>query len=305
MITLIACLIFVSTSWSQNSNRYKIPGTHLTIELPEGASIAEHAPIVNFDNIAELNFLEFAEDAAKGVLSQKLDSVSFVRQGAVVRGHNKLTIDQNEANIFFMRKDHELDGFACYFGDTSSYAVVCNSIYPNHNEKIKNKIIKALKTVQYNAENLIDWNRYLSFNYNKSSVFQLCNYATPSSSIRFAVNGIYNRNIYEISNLMCLQFPPSEDITNSEDLALKNLVPIISKFEIIEIKKDERTSGVNQDEYHFNAICKREDQVFELYFIGYYSTYSCVTATAFVINNEYEKELIDFIKNFKLKNEGY
>ncbi|MBU2062206.1 MAG: hypothetical protein KKH44_10210 [Bacteroidetes bacterium] len=305
IVTAIAYLIIISTSWSQNSNRQKISGTNLTIELPEGAAIAEHAPIVNFDDIADLNFLEFAEDAAKGMLSQKLDSVGFVRQGAIVQGHNKLIIDQSEANIFFMRKDYELDGFACQFGDTSSYAVVCNSIYPNNNEKLKIKIIEALKTVQYNPENSIDWDKYLSFNFDKTSIFQICKYSTPSSSIRFAIKGIYNQNIYERSNLMCLQFPPSEEIKNSEDLALINLVPTISQFEILEIKKDEKISGINKDEYHFNAICKREGQVFEMYFIGYYNIYSCVTATAFVINSEYEKELIEFIKSFKLKNDGY
>ena len=304
IVTIITFIILLTSVWGQQGERQKISGTNLTIILPEGAAIANHAPIVNFDNIADLNFLEFAADAANSMQNQNLDSAGLANQGATVLGTDKIQIDNSDAKIFFMRKDYELNGFACYFGD-STYAVVCNSIYPKMNQTLKNKIINALKTIQHNSDDSIDWDKYLSFTYDTNSVIKVCKYSTPSSSIRFSPNGNYTQNIYDKTTAMCSQFPPSENISNSEDLTLQSLVPVISQFELVEVKKDEKVNLKNKDEYHFNAICKRGDLVFELYFIAYYNPFSCVTTTAFIIDNEYEREVIDFIKSFKLKDEGY
>lgn len=303
-IILITFVLFLGTiCFGQGWQRKAIAGTRLTVELPENMDVAKHTPIVILEQ-GELTFTEIIENGILKKFQHDYDPVNFRQYGVGVLESLDLTVDNYPGKLFIVESERNENAFLGYFGD-STFAVMYQGVFSKQDPKLKNELLRVLRSIQVNRDKAIDWDDFLSFRYSSSSIFKLNSNQNHNLGIHFTPNGVSESNMFAQTNIMCLQFPPSESIHSAEDIAMETLVPQLAYFDISEVFIDKQSILNGIDSYCFNAVCKKDEHVFELYSLLFYSENACVFAIAYIIDGQYNTEAKEFMNNFKLKKDGF
>lgn len=301
--TVVLLLLVTITSFGQKIERKSIPGTRLSIETFGNSSVAKHAPILNIGGKVDLNIVEMTDSAAYEKSKSDLSLENIKAQGFTVKEHRKITVDGYKGELFLVEVGTEEYGFSCYFGDPT-FLAMCTAVYGRNDEGMLSQLLRAIQSLRVEEELPIDWNAFLSFNYDTSSVFQLNSDQNHNLGIQFTHNGRAQTSVYEETMVLCLQTTPAFNHYSSQDIINNYLVPQLTSMNISEVINDGQETRNETDTYLFHAKCSTEAHEFELYCRAFFYETAVILTSAYITDGKNSTEAKAFIDSISLKKDG-